>query len=142
MRRRRRVVLWITFALLALLAAVTARPVFHLTRTAVLDEPTIRPLPPDTVDDASRMNQAKVAEIVALADRATGRDAAERELAALVARARREGLRISIAGSRHTMGGHTIYPGGIALDMRGFNEMVLDEEARILRVGAGAVWSE
>ena len=108
----------------------------------VRDEPTINPLPPEMVDDASRMNQVEMGETVTLATLAADRGAAERELIDLVDRANRDGLRISIAGARHTMGGHTIYPGGIALDMRGFNHMELDGPARILRVGAGAVWSE
>ena len=141
-RRRRWVVVWITLVIVIGLVAVAARPVLHLARTAYRDEPTINPLPPEMVDDASRMNQVEMGETVTLATLAADRGAAERELIDLVDRANRDGLRISIAGARHTMGGHTIYPGGIALDMRGFNHMELDAPARILRVGAGAVWSE
>jgi FAD/FMN-containing dehydrogenase len=40
------------------------------------------------------------------------------------------------------MGGHTIYPGGIVLDMLPFDHMKLDARARVLRVGAGARWSK
>jgi FAD/FMN-containing dehydrogenase len=69
-------------------------------------------------------------------------DVAREELAELVRRAEREGLRISIAGARHSMGGHTIYPDGVVLDMTPFNHMTLDEITGVLRVGAGARWKE
>src|SRR6185503_6803114 len=67
---------------------------------------------------------------------------AERQIGELVRRATREGRHVSISGAQHSMGGHTLYPGGIALDMRGFNLMSLDEQKRILTVGAGARWFE
>lgn len=60
----------------------------------------------------------------------------------LLARARAEGLRGSIAGARHSMGGHTIYPGGIVVDMRPWKEMDLDEGQDVLTVGAGALWAD
>jgi FAD/FMN-containing dehydrogenase len=40
------------------------------------------------------------------------------------------------------MGGHTIYPKGIVIDMLPFNRMSLDEAKNILHVQAGARWSE
>ena len=40
------------------------------------------------------------------------------------------------------MGGHTLYPGGIALSMDGFKGLSLDVERRLLTVGAGARWSD
>ena len=40
------------------------------------------------------------------------------------------------------MGGHTIYPGGIVIDMLPFNHMELDEEHEILHVQAGARWKD
>ncbi len=40
------------------------------------------------------------------------------------------------------MGGHTLYPGGIAIDMLPFNRMAVNEQTQILDVGAGARWSE
>jgi FAD/FMN-containing dehydrogenase len=40
------------------------------------------------------------------------------------------------------MGGHTIYPNGIAIDMLPWNHMALDEGRKILNVGAGAIWKD
>jgi FAD/FMN-containing dehydrogenase len=91
------------------------------------------------VDDASRLNQTPVAEVVrAASDRAQ----AEAQIAQLLARAREQKLPVSIAGARHSMGGHTIYPGGIALDMTALNRMELDESKTLLHVQAGAKWSD
>jgi FAD/FMN-containing dehydrogenase len=40
------------------------------------------------------------------------------------------------------MGGHTLYPGALVLDMLSFDQMSLDSGRRILTVGAGARWAE
>lgn len=119
--------------------ALLARPASHLVWTASHDRDERAPLPPGHADDASRLNQTRVAEIWPLHGEL---EDPERELAALLARARAEGLRVSIAGARHTMGGHTIYPGGIVVDMSQWNRMDLDAERGILAVGAGALWKD
>lgn len=49
---------------------------------------------------------------------------------------------MSIAGTRHSIGGHPIDPGGISINMLPLNQMRLDENREILRVGAGALWSD
>jgi FAD/FMN-containing dehydrogenase len=93
---------------------------------------------PAYADDASRLNAARVAEVWDVpADPA----AAEARLAALLARARKDGRRVSIAGARHTMGGHTIHPDGVVVNMLPFDRLELVEDGRILRAGAGARWS-
>jgi FAD/FMN-containing dehydrogenase len=102
-----------------------------------LDE---RPLiPPGHTDDASRLNLTKVREIWPIP---ADPNAAEQQLRELLQRAKREGLRISIAGTRHSMGGHTIYPDGMVIDMLPFHHMELDESRNLLRVQAGARWSQ
>ncbi len=134
-RRGKRVI-----AVLAVIAAVSvARPTWHLLSTAWNDSTDVEIVPPGQVDDASRLNQTPVAEVV---DVPVEIDRAEDQLAELLARARRDGLRVSIAGARHSMGGHTIYPGGLLINMLPLNQMVLDEEREILRVGSGALWSD
>ena len=49
---------------------------------------------------------------------------------------------MSIAGARHSMGGHTIYPGGIVLDMLPFSRMELDARGGTLRVAPERAWSQ
>jgi FAD/FMN-containing dehydrogenase len=122
-----------------LLALLTAHPVFHIARTLWNDRNEITPPPRGTADDASRLNQTNIAETWEIP---TNREAAEQQLAALLQRARTNHLKVSIAGARHSMGGHTIYPGGVVIDMLPFNRMELDEAGNILHVQAGARWSE
>ncbi|MCH9653271.1 MAG: FAD-binding oxidoreductase [Planctomycetes bacterium] len=135
--RRNFVVLTLLFLLLT--AVVISRPILHLARTAWKDTETRAPAPEGFADDASRMNLTEVSEIwpVPLDTRE-----AETQLARLFKRARRDGLEISIAGARHSMGGHTLIPGGIMIDMTSFNKMSLDEKANLLHVQSGAKWSE
>lgn len=89
--------------------------------------------------DASRLTANRPSEVIAVASDPAD---AERQLAALVRRAAERGERISIAGARHSMGGHTFYPGGVVLDMLSFNRMEIDEVRHVLHVGAGARWAE
>lgn len=136
--RRRRLV-WGAVLVLAVAAAIAGRPAIHLLRTGWNDVDGRRPLPLGEVDDASRLNRAPVAEVWAIPPDAVQ---AERQLAELLRRAMSEKLRVSIAGARHSMGGHTIYPGGVAIDMRPFRGMELDAAKDILHVQAGATWAE
>jgi len=40
------------------------------------------------------------------------------------------------------MGSHTMYPGGIVIDMLSFADMQIDEQKDILYVQAGALWKD
>lgn len=91
------------------------------------------------VDDASRLNRTRVAEVWSIPAEPA---AAERQLRELLQRARAEKLKVAIAGSKHSMGGHTISPDGIVLNMLPFHHLELDAKNSILRAGAGARWSE
>src|SRR3954462_5300381 len=46
------------------------------------------------------------------------------------------------AGVRHSMGGQAFRKGGVVLDMRGFNKIVLNEGSRSITVQPGATWHE
>jgi FAD/FMN-containing dehydrogenase len=91
------------------------------------------------VDDASRMNGTPVAGVWNVP---RDPEAAIRQLQEILKQAKAKRLPVSIAGARHSMGGHTIAPGGIVLNMLPFDGMQLDEKTGILHVGAGARWSE
>lgn len=128
--------LLIPLVLLALIVAVGPPAVF-LARVWWRDGPVPLPAPAAGTDDASHLNAGQPAEVIAVANDPTE---AEQQLSALVRRAAQEGRHISISGAHHSMGGHTLYPGGMVLNMDLFNRMSLDEKQRILTVGAGARW--
>jgi len=122
-----------------LLAILVARPILHLARTAWNDRNDIHPIPSGKTDDASRLNETPVVAVWKVPD---DEQAAEAQLAQLLQFASTNHLKISIAGARHSMGGHTIYPDGIVIDMLPFNHMSLDEARNILHVQAGAIWHD
>ncbi|MSR60256.1 MAG: FAD-binding oxidoreductase [Planctomycetaceae bacterium] len=138
-KRRRRWIVWGLASGLVLIVLTSARPVWHLVSALRQDTDGREPLPSGFTDDASRLNLTKVEEVVPVEGESA---AAERQLARLLQQARAEGLRVSIAGTRHSMGGHTIYPGGLVIDMLPFNRMELDETQNVLHVQAGARWKD
>ena len=124
---------------LAAVACYLARPVVHLVATAQRDVDQREALPAGYADDASRMNRTAVSEVWSIpADPAL----AELQLTALLQRAQAAGLPVSIAGARHSMGGHTIAPDGIVIDMLPFRRMEWNEATDLLWVQAGALWSD
>lgn len=124
---------------LALGGAAACVPALHLWRTAQHDHGAIPPPPPGVAVDASRLDPTPVHEIWHVpSDPAR----AEAELVALVRRAAAQGLPVSIAGARHSQGGHTFTPDGLVVDMLPFRQMHLGFDRSILTVQAGARWSE
>ena len=61
-----------------------------------------------------------------------------------VLRAAASGAKVTIAGKRHSMGGQTLYPDAIAIDMLRFSKKILslDETNKILVVQSGATWRD
>ncbi|HVV00558.1 MAG TPA: FAD-dependent oxidoreductase, partial [Verrucomicrobiae bacterium] len=115
------------------------RPVFHLAKTALFDRRADVTVPSGKANDASRLDETPIREAWTVpADRAK----AESELARLLKRARETGTPVSMAGARHSMGGQSIARNGIVIDMLPLRHMTLDRSRMILRVEAGARWSE
>jgi FAD/FMN-containing dehydrogenase len=129
------------FALAAgfILIFVSAQPIFVLVRTAYRDRAVIEKLPPGYADDISRLNKTKVEEVW---DVSSDPEKAVSELRELLKKAQANHLAVSIAGARHSMGGQTIYPGGIAINMLPLKSMEIDEGKNLLHVQAGAKWAD
>jgi FAD/FMN-containing dehydrogenase len=65
------------------------------------------------------------------------------QLQAVLADARKGGLKVSISGSGHSQGGHTYSRGGVVLNMHGFNRIrSIDPVALSVTVESGATWDE
>jgi FAD/FMN-containing dehydrogenase len=65
-------------------------------------------------------------------------DAADVGSAVLLAR--QEGLPVSVYGGGHGVTGSAVVDGGICIDLRGLDRVVVDPVARTARVGGGATW--
>jgi FAD/FMN-containing dehydrogenase len=86
------------------------------------------------INDASCLNKTEIYGIVEVKS--------VDDIARVLAFARANKLSVSPAGVRHSMGGHAFRKGGIVLDMRRFNAVVLDDKAKTIRVQAGASWHD
>lgn len=136
---RRKLLKWGALGATTVFAYVTGRAVFHLSEVGKTDTTSLTPLPEGFVDDASRLNKTKVKSILSLSGDSQD---VEKQIAQTISEANRLNTPIALAGSRHTMGGHTIYPEGTILDTAAFNKMHLDARNELLHVQAGATWSE
>lgn len=94
---------------------------------------------PAVADDMSRMNATVVHQ---LWDIPGTESDAETSLRALLEEAKANRMHISIAGAGHSMGGQTIAPDGIRVNMLPLKSMTLDEQKDLLHVDAGALWAD
>ncbi|MGV2884014.1 FAD-binding oxidoreductase [Paenibacillus taichungensis] len=90
---------------------------------------------PYLITDYSRLHPVKVERVV------EGHE--EQQLVELLRDARERNLTISIAGQRHSQGGHTYYKDGIVIDMTSYNKVLeINADAKKVRVQAGATWAD
>jgi FAD/FMN-containing dehydrogenase len=85
-----------------------------------------------TVNDASCLDRTRVFGVV--------QPLVEEEVRAALHFAEQEGLRVSVAGRRHSMGGQAFFRDALVLDMQSYNRISLDETSGILHVQSGATW--
>lgn len=116
---------------------ITGRPLIHLGVTALADRHNRKPIPTGRVDDVSHLNEVVATVIPIPSDPLT----AERQLSELLRDARQRNLHVAIAGARHSQGGHTLYPGGLVLNMLPFNRVEIDAPHRLMHAQSGALWS-
>ena len=67
------------------------------------------------------------------------RAASVQDVARTVRVAAEEGVELSIRGGGHNIAGLALSDGGLTLDMSGFRDVVVDPDARTVRVGAGCL---
>lgn len=114
-------------------------PIFHILKTKWTESDNTQTIPNGYTNDASQLNLTKVDTIIQVPNDKTE---IENQLKDILKYAKENNLKISIAGARHTMGGHTIYPNGIVLNMLQYKQMELDTTNNILTIGSGALWED
>jgi FAD/FMN-containing dehydrogenase len=128
---------FITFAVVVGAVVLGAFPLLHEFRKVPNGASTAAKAP--VADDVSRLNATPIHQFWdILSDESTAQSA----LRELLKQAGGAGLHVSIAGARHSMGGQTIAPGGIRVNMLPLRAMKLDEKTDLLHVDAGALWAD
>src|SRR5215472_15721668 len=79
-----------------------------------------------SINDASCLSKTEIYGVVEVRS--------VEDIARTLAFARDNKLSVTTAGVRHSMGGQAFRNGGIVLDMRGFNKIVLNESSRSVTV--------
>ncbi|WP_211165405.1 FAD-binding oxidoreductase [Flavobacterium silvaticum] len=116
-----------------------AVPVIHVLKTKWFESDQRIQTPKGYANDVSELNLTKVDTIIPVAK---DKDEIVSQLRSILKYAHKNNLKISIAGARHSMGGHTIYPDGIVLNMLPYKNIELDTVANVLTIGSGALWED
>lgn len=116
-----------------------AIPTFHILKTKWAEKGVEIETPKGFANDASQLNLTKVDTIIQVPN---NKGEIEIQLKKVLKYAKENNLKISIAGAKHSMGGHTIYPNGIVLNMLAYKQMQLDAENNVLTIGSGALWED
>ena len=87
-----------------------------------------------TVNDASCVDATSVYGVVQVTD--------VKDIHNALLLARERGLKVSIAGVRHSMGGQAFSRNAMVLDMTKFNRKSLDAAHKVLTVQSGATWHD
>ncbi|PSM18938.1 FAD-binding oxidoreductase [Nitratireductor sp. StC3] len=86
------------------------------------------------LNDASALSRTPVYGVVGVRG--------EQDVATALAFARANGLKVSVAAVRHSMGGHAFDDHALVLDMRAFNAIAVDAAERTVTVEPGATWHD
>jgi FAD/FMN-containing dehydrogenase len=87
-----------------------------------------------TINDASCVNRTPIYGIA--------KPANEDELRKVVAFAQANGLKLSIAGARHSMGGQAFFTNALVINTGNLKQMALDPTNHLLTVQSGATWHD
>ncbi|MCD1116386.1 FAD-binding oxidoreductase [Chryseobacterium turcicum] len=116
-----------------------AVPVIHILKTKWKEQDIKTETPKGFTNDASQLNLTEIDTLIAVPK---AKSEIISQLKQVIQYAREKNLKISIAGAQHSMGGHSIYPKGILLNMLPYKHMELDQKHNILTIGSGALWED
>jgi decaprenylphospho-beta-D-ribofuranose 2-oxidase len=107
-----------------------------LTLAPAIDRLSKNPLilQPTTITDASKLHPTLVAAVF--------QPQSVPEIRQIVAEAKRTNHKISMSGTRHTMGGQIAYPNSLHLDMLKFDKITYNQSAKTITVQSGATWKQ
>ena len=114
-------------------------PAFHFLKTYLSETNNKVETPKGYTNDASGLSLTKVDSII---DVPNSRAEIIDQLKEILKYSKTNKIPISIAGAKHSMGGHTMYPNGIVLNMRPYKEMQIDTINNVLTIGSGALWED
>ncbi|MER8425934.1 FAD-binding oxidoreductase [Mesorhizobium sp. M1403] len=86
------------------------------------------------INDASGLSMTPVYGVIEVSE--------ENHIASALAFARTNGLKVSVAAVRHSMGGHAFDDNALILDMRKFNKVRVDAAAKTMTLQPGARWHD
>ncbi|MER8455571.1 MULTISPECIES: FAD-binding oxidoreductase [unclassified Mesorhizobium] len=86
------------------------------------------------INDASGLSMTPVYGVIEVSE--------ENHIASALAFARTNGLKVSVAAVRHSMGGHAFDDNALVLDMRKFNKISVDAAAKAMTLQPGARWHD
>lgn len=86
------------------------------------------------LDDVTRMNETAVGALI----EPRTRD----DIVSALAMARKCGARVSSRGTKHSMGGHSLVPEGVVIDMKWISHVRYNVDEGTVTAGAGATWAD
>lgn len=114
-------------------------PIIHVLKTKWNESDEKIITPKGFTNDASQLNLTEIDTLIVVPN---NKKEIQNQLKLVLRYAKEKNLKISIAGAQHSMGGHSIYPNGILLNMLAYKQMELDEKNNILTIGSGALWED
>lgn len=125
--------------LITLFGFIILLPTFHLAKTFFAEGDPYSISEDHYTDDASHLNKTFIDSLISIPN---DESQAITQITGLIRFAKTFHKKISIAGSQHSMGGHTMTDHGILLNMKSYHKMTYDSNTQILTIGSGATWSE
>ena len=114
-------------------------PIIHLLKTKLQETEITNTIPRGYTNDESHLNLTKIDSIF---DVGNNPKEIRTRLKNILLYAKENKLKISIAGAKHSMGGHTMNNGGVIINMLSYNHMSLDTNNNLLTIGSGALWED
>ncbi|MBD1431008.1 FAD-binding oxidoreductase [Sphingobacterium litopenaei] len=124
---------------IAAIVLLIGRPFLHLIKVKWTENIDRLTVPNGYTNDASRQNLTKIVSIIHVEKE---EEKFILQLQSILKLAKERRLPVSIAGGKFSMGGHTMYPNGIVINMLPYNKISIDTMTNTMKIGAGATWSE